>query len=267
MKKNGIKITAIVLFVLQLVLGFKSFMVVRSVLDNEAVKNITSTERLLLFIGFLAAIFITVVLVLLVFMAAVSRENELDDSSEVKTTKRKKAKGKAERESDQEKNEIKRGVLEKLNKELIEANNLEQFTEKVLINISKEYDIMQGIFFVKDKNDKVFRKQGTYAFFGDDELREFTEEVGLSGQVATNKKLLNISNIPEKYITVLSGLGKSSPANLIIFPIIYNNESIGIIELASFKKFDSSIEEILMNFSSQISEKLSELNTVEETTS
>ncbi|NJO90986.1 MAG: GAF domain-containing protein [Chloroflexia bacterium] len=135
----------------------------------------------------------------------------------------------------------------------------------MLINISKVYDIMQGIFFVKDQSDKVFRKKGAYAYYSGDELREFSEEVGLSGQVALNKKLLNISNIPEKYLTVLSGLGKSSPANLLILPVVYKDESIGIIELASFKKFDSLAEEILSDFMNQINEKLSKLSIQEDT--
>ena len=267
MKKNGIKIFAISLFVLQVILGFKSFMVIRSILNNDIAKNVTTIDRVLLFSGFLAAIFISLVLVILVFVAIMSKERWGDDSmDDKKVTTRKKDKGKEKKESDQERNKIKTAVLEKLSNGLIALNNLEEFTEKVLINISKEYDIMQGIFFVKEVNDKVFRKQGTYAYYSDDELREFTEEVGLSGQVAANKKLLNISNIPEKYITVLSGLGKSSPANLMIFPILYLDESIGIIELASFKKFDPFAEEVLMDFSNLIGEQLSKLNSVEETT-
>lgn len=268
MKKNGIKISAILLFVLQVILGFKSFMIIRSILDSEIVGNIAKVDKLLLFVGFLSAIFISLILVILVFIAIISKAKRSDDLIEDRTTtKSKKDKGKEKRESDLEKNKRKKAILEKLGNELPTTGNLEQFTEKVLINISKEYDIMQGIFFVKDVDDKVFRKQGTYAYFSEDELREFTEEVGLSGQVAANKKLLNISNIPEKYITVLSGLGKSSPANLLIFPILYQNESIGIVELASFKKFDSFAEEILMEFSLHIGEQLSKLNNDEETSS
>jgi len=266
MNKNGVKIFAIILFAIQGVLGFKSFMIMRSIINSEIVESITKVDKLLLFVGFLAAVFISLILVILVFVALVNKERSSDKSSVIITpSKRKRDKGKEGKETVQENYKLKAAVLEKLSNELASAKDLEEFTEKVLINISKEYDIMQGIFFVKDVNDNVFRKQGTYAYYSEDELREFTEEVGLSGQVATNKKLLNISNIPEKYITVLSGLGKSSPANLLIFPVLFQNESIGIVELASFKKFDSFAEEILMEFSLLIGEQISKLNLVKET--
>ena len=60
---------------------------------------------------------------------------------------------------------------------------------------------------------------------------------------------MNISELPDKYLTVLSGLGSSSPNHLIIFPILFKNKSIGVIEIATFKKIDNHNEEILMNFS------------------
>ena len=257
MKKNRIKITAILLFLLQLALGVKSFLVVRKMEIN----NIDITDRLLLFTGFLAGVLISTVLIIIIFGSLSKAEGGagLDGDNKMKEKKRK-AKRKSQKENIDDSGLEQQQAIEKLSFELTGINELEKFTEKILINISKVYDIMQGIFFVKDQADKVFRKTGTYAYYSEDELREFAEEVGLSGQVASNKKLLNISNIPEKYITVLSGLGKSSPANLLILPVIYNNESIGIIELASFKKFDSIAEKILAEFTNEISEKLFELS-------
>ncbi len=267
MKKSRIKIIAIVLFVLQLALGVKSILIIKKMLENQSGSNIGITDKLLLFAGFLAGLLVSVVLVILIFNALTSSEAEANNASEKeRSVKRKKAKGKVQNEITNDKSEEKIRALEKLNLELGSISEIEKFAEKVLINISKVYDIMQGVFFVKDQSDKIFRKKGAYAYYNDDELREFSEEVGLSGQVAANKKLLNISNIPEKYLTVLSGLGKSSPANLLILPVVYKNESIGIIELASFKKFDLFSEEILTDFMIQISEKLSELSVQEEPT-
>lgn len=265
MKKNRIKIAAILLFILQLALGVKSFLIVRKITTNQESFNIETLDRLLLFAGFLAGVIISIVFIILIFNSLTNVENTNNSSEEDNILeKKRKAKKKDEKEVYSGMGQEKKQIIEKLSHELSGINEIEKFAEKILINISKVYDIMQGIFFVKDPADKVFRKTGAYAYFNEDELREFTEEVGLSGQVAVNKKLLNISNIPEKYITVLSGLGKSSPANLLILPIVYNNNSIGIIELASFKKFDLFAEEILTDFSNQISEKLFELSKPDE---
>ncbi len=267
MKKSRIKIIAIVLFVLQLALGVKSILIIQKILRNQEDFNITIIDKLLLFAGFLAGVLVSVVLVILIFSALASAQKETSNASEKEISeKKKKPKGREQNETTGENREEKRKALEKLNVELEAISEIEKFAEKVLINISKVYDIMQGIFFVKNQSDKVFRKKGAYAYYNEDELREFSEEVGLSGQVAANKKLLNISNLPEKYLTVLSGLGKSSPANLLILPVVYKNESIGIIELASFKKFDSLAEEVLTDFMNQINEKLSKLSVQKEPT-
>jgi hypothetical protein len=47
---------------------------------------------------------------------------------------------------------------------------------------------------------------------------------------------MKITDIPDGYITVLSGLGSSSPSNLLIMPVINENETIGIAELAFFRE-------------------------------
>jgi hypothetical protein len=160
-----------------------------------------------------------------------------------------------------EQNEKKRLMLNEMMKGLDITLNSENYANQVLINISKQIDIFQGIFFLRSNVDGVFRKAGTYAYYSEDEFPEFHEGVGLTGQVATNKKLLNVVNIPEKYLTVLSGLGKSSPGNLLIFPVIHNQITIGIVELASFIKFDGFVEQILTDFAGLISKHLAEINT------
>lgn len=270
MKKSGFKTAAIILLILQIALSIFSFIIIAKIFENQQLTNIYTSSQLFLYIFLALGIFIPFILVVFIFRlkAMVWQEQQ---NLEIKTVelsqKEKKRIEKKQEQVKQEELESRRVVLEKLNNDLAGISQIDLFTEKVLINISKVYNIMQGIFFVKDLNDNVFRRQGAYAYYSEDELREFTEEVGLSGQVAFNKRLLNITNIPDKYITVLSGLGKASPANLLIFPVLYNNESIGVIELASFVKFDATAESILMEFSVQIGALLTKLQALKETSS
>jgi signal transduction protein with GAF and PtsI domain len=69
---------------------------------------------------------------------------------------------------------------------------------------------------------------------------EFGE--GLAGQVAKEKKLINISDIPAGYIKILSGLGESNPAHLLLCPIMKDSKLLGVAEIASFKAFNKSHE-------------------------
>jgi len=55
---------------------------------------------------------------------------------------------------------------------------------------------------------------------------------GLVGQAALNKKPLHITTIPNNYFEISSSFGEVKPQSLIIYPIIYNNKVIAIIELA-----------------------------------
>ncbi|MEU6084782.1 HAMP domain-containing protein [Streptomyces sp. NPDC047108] len=61
---------------------------------------------------------------------------------------------------------------------------------------------------------------------------------GLIAQAALEKTRILITDVPPDYITVNSGLGAAPPASIVILPIIFEDEVLGVIELASFSKFN-----------------------------
>jgi putative methionine-R-sulfoxide reductase with GAF domain len=123
---------------------------------------------------------------------------------------------------------------------------IDKFTEKVLANIAKVSDLVLGVFYIKNKDSVQFEPAGKYAYYANQLPAPFIEGETLPGQVAKDKKILNINNIPEKYFTVVSGLGKSSPNNLLIIPVIEKDETIAVIELATFKPFDKEFEKVFL---------------------
>jgi len=133
------------------------------------------------------------------------------------------------------------------------------FTEKVLQNIAKELNIVQGLVFVLNDSDQLFHLSGEYAYYSEDQPRSFPLGETLSGQAAKNQKFLNLKDIPEGYVTVISGLGKSSPRHLIIAPIIHNDVTIGVIELASFKPFGENEELLVQKINESMANLLNEL--------
>jgi putative methionine-R-sulfoxide reductase with GAF domain len=133
------------------------------------------------------------------------------------------------------------------------------YTELVLQNIAKELEIVQGLVFVLNNTDNLFHISGEYAYYSEERPRSFLLGETLSGQVAKNQKILNVKELPEGYITVLSGLGKSYPRHMIIVPIVHNNESIGIMEVASFKPFGENEELLLRKISESMANLLNEL--------
>ncbi|HCX98822.1 MAG TPA: hypothetical protein DG754_01670, partial [Bacteroidales bacterium] len=103
----------------------------------------------------------------------------------------------------------------------------EAFLEKILSSIAKHHDIVQAVAHTKQNNNQ-YTITSSYAFFSESEFLPFIEGETLPGQVAKNKEILNLERVPEDYITVLSGLGKGSPSNLLIIPLINpeNNDCI-----------------------------------------
>jgi len=138
-------------------------------------------------------------------------------------------------------------------------NDLEKYTEKVLQNIAKEMNIVQGLIYVLNESDKMFNISGQYAYYSEEQPKNFLIGETLSGQAAKNKETLNLKELPEGYITVISGLGKSTPHNLIIAPIVHEDNSIGVLELASFKPFGKNEELLIGKICELISNRLNEL--------
>ena len=119
---------------------------------------------------------------------------------------------------------------------------VEDYAERILRNLAKHFEIVQGIFYLKNKKNEKFESLCTYAYTSDKEPLPFKTGEGIPGQVAKNKTLMNLKQLPEKYLEIQSGLGNAPPRNLLLLPLLLNKETIGIIELATFHEIDKETE-------------------------
>jgi CheY-like chemotaxis protein len=92
--------------------------------------------------------------------------------------------------------------------------------------------------------DDVFRLVGTYAYVRRKNLaNQFKIGEGLVGQAALEKKPIALSEVPDDYIRVTSGLGESVPRHIVALPFIYEGQVLGVIELAMLTDFtDTQLE-------------------------
>ncbi len=117
------------------------------------------------------------------------------------------------------------------------CETLTEYCDLLLSHLTAEFEGVQGMIFIRKPEEEEFKIISTYAFYSETEIQSFKVGEGISGQVAKNREALIIGNIPENYLTILSGLGKSLPSYLAIFPVVYGNTAVGIGEIATFKKF------------------------------
>ena len=74
----------------------------------------------------------------------------------------------------------------------------------------------------------------------------------LIGQVARTRRSIVVAHLPEGYVKISSGLGEAPPANLAIVPILFEDQVLGVIELASFTSFS----QVQTDFLEQLTETL-----------
>jgi signal transduction histidine kinase/HAMP domain-containing protein len=86
---------------------------------------------------------------------------------------------------------------------------------------------------------------------------------GLVGQCAKEGKRILITEVPNDYVRISSGLGSSPPLNIIVLPVLFEGSVLAVVELASFSPFSPTHQ----TFLDQLTESIGlVLNTVEANT-
>ena len=139
--------------------------------------------------------------------------------------------------------------INKLQSGLDEIKDKKSKYEKVLSSLCMKIEASQGIIYSvkKDKKKRYIELFTTFAYnLPDSETMTYEFGEGLAGQVAKEGKAINIKDIPEGYITIISGLGAASPNHLAILPIKEKGEIIFVVEIASFNEISKSEEKLIM---------------------
>jgi hypothetical protein len=152
-------------------------------------------------------------------------------------------------------------VDEKANTILPKGNfkTSESYAKKLLANMATEMQIVMGIIYVVKNKTNTFSYLTGYAMPYDKIPPDFKSGENLNGQVALNKEITILRNLPEEYFTIESGLGKSKPRNIIIAPLVNNNKTIAIIEIATFIEIETNTELLMNKICSLAADKMAEL--------
>ncbi len=119
-------------------------------------------------------------------------------------------------------------------------DNLEELSYNIISYLVNYLKINQGGFFLitnNKKGEKIFELTSCIAF----DRKKYADKViqweeGLIGRCALEKQTIYITDIPNEYITITSGLGQANPTSILIVPLKVNDEIYGVIELASFRE-------------------------------
>ena len=131
------------------------------------------------------------------------------------------------------------------------VTDLQQLVKMLISEISQLIEVGQGVFYVKEsgKNSEQlgdFILLGSYAYVERKNLsNRFRLGEGLIGQCAIEKKPILLTQVPDDYIQISSGLGERKPLAILVLPILFEGEVVAVIELASFKAFTTIQQNLL----------------------
>lgn len=147
--------------------------------------------------------------------------------------------------------------------EILRANHkdVQLLYDSIIANLIKYLNASQGgLFVLNDSNDseEYLELVASYAYNRRKHLnKQIQQGEGLVGQVLLEKEMIYMTDIPEGYLKITSGLGEALPKQLIIIPLKVNDEVHGVVELASFNFIEEYQREFLLKVAENIASTIS----------
>jgi HAMP domain-containing protein/CheY-like chemotaxis protein/signal transduction histidine kinase len=139
--------------------------------------------------------------------------------------------------------------LAKFSRMMQGQKDLEAVSKLIMSELTPLVSAHHGAFYIMDDDDNtpVLKLIASYAYKERKHVgNRFYLGVGLVGQAALEKKPILLTNIPEDYIRISSGLGEAPPRNVLVLPVLFEGEVKAVIELASFLPF-SQIHQLFLD--------------------
>ncbi len=137
------------------------------------------------------------------------------------------------------------------------ADDIERLSDAIISALVKKLEANQGGLFIITKDDddseEYLRMEACYAW---DKKKYLEQKVfkgdGLTGQAWQEQATIYLTEVPDNYITITSGLGKTNPRSILIVPLKVNDEVYGVVEIASI----SELEKYQIEFVERVAESI-----------
>ncbi len=149
-------------------------------------------------------------------------------------------------------------------------DNTEELSYNIISNLVKYLDANQGGVFLinnSEKSDVHIELSACYAYDRRKYMHKRLEmNEGLIGRCILEKASIYMTDIPNDYIRITSGLGGDNPRSLLLVPLILNDEIFGVIEIASFKQIETYQIEFVERIAESIASTIATVRTNIQTT-
>jgi hypothetical protein len=159
--------------------------------------------------------------------------------------------------------------LAKIGEILRSTGNSTELYDNIIKFLVKYTNSNQGGLFILDDSEIENPMLDLVACYAFERKKFLTKRVsvgsGLVGQCFLEAERIHLTEIPEDYIRITSGLGGERPASCLLVPLKVNDKIFGVIELASFKFYAEHVVELVEKFAESIASTISNVKINEST--
>ncbi|MGC9374403.1 MAG: PAS domain-containing protein [Bacteroidales bacterium] len=165
------------------------------------------------------------------------------------------------RKEDQQRNWIAEGLAKFGDILRKDSDNIEELSYNLISNLVKYIHANQGAFFIiedEDEADVHLKMTACYAY----ERRKYADKrlelnEGIIGAAILEQETIYMTDVPESYVNITSGLGKATPGCLLVVPLKVNEEVHGVIEIGAIKPLEKYIIDFVENVAENIASTIS----------
>src|SRR5919198_696762 len=139
--------------------------------------------------------------------------------------------------------------------------DLATVSRMILSELAPVVQAQHGVFYINEGNGAPDLKLlASYAYTQRKHLAShFKAGEGLVGQCALERAPILVTDVPDDYVHISSGLGEAKPLNIVVLPVLFEDDVKAVIELASFNGFS----DIQLSFLKQLTQSIGiVLNTI-----
>jgi len=119
--------------------------------------------------------------------------------------------------------------------------DLQEVSRLIMSELTPLVGAGYGAFFLTQEVDDADPELQLIASYGYKQRKRMSNRFKLGeslvGQAALERQSIHITEPPEDYVKIASGLGEAAPRSIVVMPVLFEDQVMAVIELASFAPF------------------------------
>jgi hypothetical protein len=132
------------------------------------------------------------------------------------------------------------------------ASDIKQTARLITTYLCEYLQAQAGVFYLNNERGSFIFTAGYATNEESLQMPVFKIGEGVSGQAVAQRKILLLENVPDQYLSIRTGMAEIPPSQLMLIPLHFSEEIIGLIELASRQGFSPRQQQFLEEVSARI---------------